>query len=681
MTRAFSRRSLLGLGGGVALAAFADWSTPGLAAAEADLIVYGATVAGITAAIQAHRMGRTALILEPGTHIGGMTTGGLGYTDIGAPDSVGGLADEFYRRVGEWYAANPENDGVTDGVTTAAVTTGVPRYTFEPSVASAVLGQMLAEAEVPVRTGFRLLTVDRRGNRLLALIAEDGRLYRGRMFVDASYEGDLMAAAKVSWTIGREGNALYGEQHNGVQVHELAYHETLVDPYVVLGRKSSGLLPGVVKAPPAPHGTGDDLVQAYTYRMNITQAANRIPFPKPDGYDPAAYELIRRYIALGAPGPFFSAYAVGNGTADSNNMGPYSTDFVGQSAAYPTATWRQRESIADAHRTYQQGLTWFLANDHRVPPWIREKHRAWGLPAGQFTANGGWPTQLYVREARRMLSDYVMTEHDTLGARSTVVDSVGLASYVIDVHTMQRVVVNGKIRNEGWLEVAPPGPYPISYRSIVPRQAECPNLLVPVCLAASHSAYGSIRMEPVFMILGQSAGAAAVLAIEADTSVQRIVYPALRARLVKDGQLLDWPPLPPGEILIDNANYHAVTRTGHWRTASGEGGYVGVDIEVDDGKGDGKSTFRFTPTIPKQGRYSVYLRYTMANNRANNLSVDVIHIGGTTTVPVNERANGGTWVKLGEYPFHAGRSGGVLLRNNHASGVVVADAVRFAPIH
>jgi hypothetical protein len=680
LARAFSRRSLLGLGGGVALTAFADWSTPGLVTAEADVIVYGATVAGISAAIQARRMGRTALILEPSAHIGGMTTGGLGNTDIGAPDSVGGLADEFYRRVGDWYAANPEHhDG--GGITTAAVTTGVARYTFEPSVASAVLGQMLTEAKVPVHTGVRLRTVDRRGTTLLALVAEDGRIYRGRMFVDAGYEGDLMAAARVSWTMGREGNALYGERYNGVQVHPLGYQETLVDPYVVPGSRSSGLLPGIAKTPPAPNGTGDDHLQAYTYRMNITRAANRIPFAKPDGYDPAAYELHRRYMALGASGPFFNASPVGNGTADSNNAGPYSTDFVGQSQAYPTATWRQRESIADAHRVYQQGLTWFLANDPRVPPSIRKAHAVWGLPADQFTTNGGWPTQLYVRETRRMLSDYVMTEHDTLGERSTVVDSVGLASYVIDVHTPRRVVVNGKIRNEGWLEVAPPGPYPISYRSIVPRQAECANLLVPVCLAASHSAYGSIRMEPVFMILGQSAGAAAVLAIEADTSVQRIVYPALRARLVMDRQLLDWPPLPPGEILVDNADYYAVTRTGTWRHASGEGGYVGNDIEIDDGKGDGKSTFRFTPTIPKQGKYTVYLRYTMANERANNLQVDVVHIGGTTTVPVNQRANGGTWVKLGDYPFHAGRSGSVLLRNNHASGVVVADAVRFAPIH
>jgi len=245
---------------------------------------------------------------------------------------------------------------------------------------------------------------------------------------------------------------------------------------------------------------------------------------------------------------------------------------------------------------------------------------------------------------------------------------------------MQRVVVDGKVRNEGWLQVAPPGPYPISYRSITPRAAECGNLLVPVCLAASHSAYGSIRMEPVFMILGQAAGAAAVLAIEADTAVQRIVYPALRDRLIADGQLLSWPPLPAGEVVVDNANYYGVARTGHWTSAAGVGGFFASDFDLDDGKSDGTATFRFTPTLPKTGKYTVYLRYTAAHNRANNLPVDIVHRAGTTTVPVNQRVNGGQWVSLGTYPFSAGRAGSVLLRTDHVTGFVVADAVRFVPV-
>jgi hypothetical protein len=653
--RAIGRRRLLGLAA-VAATALAEGSAPD--PATTDLIVYGATVAGLMAAIQARRMGRTALVLEPGTHIGGMTTGGLGYTDIGAPDSVGGLAAEFYRRVAKSYP--PAGGG--------------PRYAFAPSVASAVLKRMLAEAGVPVRTGFRLATVDRQGERIVALVAEDGRVCQGRMFVDAGYEGDLMAAAGVSWTTGREGNAEYGERFNGVRLRALLPGETVVDPYVAPGRRASGLLPGISAKPLDPHGSGDRLVQAYAYRMCITRAADRIPFPKPDGYDPAAYELLRRYIERGARAPFFSAYPVGDGKADSNNLGPYSTDFVGQSHAYPTADRRQRESIADAHRTYQQGLVWFLANDPRVPAGIRAQTSAWGLAADEFTGTGGWPPQLYVREARRMLADYVMTEHDCRGDR-TAPDSIGLASYTMDSHSTRRVVLGGQVRDEGWLQVEPPGPYPVSYRSIVPRAAECANLLVPVCLAASHSGYGSIRMEPFFMILGQSAGAAAVHAIEARSAVQRIDYPALRARLVADGQVLDWPPLPAGDVVVDNANYNGVARTGKWSIAAGASGYFGADFADNDGGG----TFRFTPKLPRAGRYTVYLRWTAAPNRARAVPVDVVHRGGTTTRTVDQRADGGEWVSLGVFPFAAGATGSVLIRHGNAGGLVIADAVRFVP--
>jgi hypothetical protein len=533
---------------------------------------------------------------------------------------------------------------------------------------------MLAEAGLSVQTGVRLRRVDRQGDRIVALLAEDGRVFQGRMFVDAGYEGDLLAAAGVSWTAGREANAEYGERFNGVRLRPLVAGETVVDPYVVPGRRSSGLLPGISARPLAPHGSGDDLVQAYAYRMCLTRAADRIPFPKPDGYDPGAYELIRRYLERGGRGPFFGAYPVGGGKADANNLGPYSTDFVGQSRAYPTGDWRQRESIADAHRTYQQGLVWFLANDPRVPGKIRAETAAWGLPADEFTATGGWPPQLYVREGRRMLSDYVMTEHDCRGDR-TAPDSIGLASYTIDSHSTQRVVVNGAVRDEGWLQVAPPGPYPVSYRSIVPRATECANLLVPVCLAASHSGYGSIRMEPVFMILGQAAGAAAVLAIEADTAVQRIPYPALRDRLARDGQVLDWPPLPAGDVVVDNANYSGVAPTGRWHVASGVGGYFGADFAYADGAGD----FRFTPVLPKAGRYTVYLRWTASGNRASDVPVDIVHRDGTTTRTVDQRADGGQWVSLGVFRFAAGTSGRVLIRTDHADGLVIADAVRFAP--
>ena len=665
MSGSLSRRRMLGLGGvavvGTALAvyptlqAFADTST--------DLVVYGATPAGLMAAIQAVRMGRTAVVLEPRSHVGGLTTGGLGYTDIGAPDSIGGLAGEFYRRVAQRY-------GVTDG----------PRYVFEPSVASAVLAGMLAEAGLTVRTGARLRTVTRNANRITALVTTDGTAYQGQMFVDATYEGDLMAAAGVSSTVGREANTQYGETINGVQLHPKGATDPRgVDPYVVAGKKSSGLLPGVATAAVAPNGTADGLTQAYNFRMCLTQAAGRIPFPKPDGYDSADYELMRRFIAQGRDGPFFSIAAVGGGKVDANNLGGYSSDFIGQSHAYPTASWTQRNSIIDAHRSYQQGLLWFLANDPGLPAQIRTYFRSWGLPTDEFTATGGWSPQLYVREARRMRSDYVMTEHDCRGER-TVTDSVGLASYGMDSHSVQRVVIDGLIQNEGWLQDEPNGPFPISFRSIVPKQAECQNLLVPICLAASHAAYASIRMEPVFMILGQSAGTAAALAIQANTAVQKVPYATLRARLVQDKQVLTWPPLPAGEIVVDNANYTGVTYFGRWNVATGTPGYFGADFTIGDRSNPWSwPTCRFTPTLPKAGRYTVYLRWTASPNRASAVPVDVVHSTGTATSTVNMRAQGGQWVPLGTYSFAAGKAGSVLIRGGHTNGYVVADAVRFAP--
>src|SRR5690242_14190115 len=410
---------MIKIGGASALgAAFAGLSArPALAASDTDLVVYGATAAGLMAGIQAARMGRTVVVVEPSSHVGGMTTGGLGNTDIGAPDSVGGLAAEFYRRIGQRY-------GITDGS---------PWFTFEPSVAAAVLSQMTADAGVVVRTNARLRSVTRAGNRIVSLVTVDGLTFSGRMFIDASYEGDLMAAAGVTCTVGREANSQYGETLNGVQLQPKLPHEASIDPYVVAGSKSSGLLPGIAATPLAANGTGDGLTQAYNFRLCLTQAADRIPFAKPRRYDPAAYELLRRYIDKGNAGPFFGANPVGGGKYDVNNLGPYSTDWIGQNHAYPTASWTQRDAIVNAHRTYQQGLLWFLANDTRLPAAVRSYAASWGLAADEFSATGGWPPQFYVRESRRMRSDYVMIEPDFRGRR-VAPDPVGLAGYTMDAH-------------------------------------------------------------------------------------------------------------------------------------------------------------------------------------------------------------------------------------------------------
>jgi hypothetical protein len=480
----------------------------------------------------------------------------------------------------------------------------------------------------------------------------------------------------VAWTVGRESNATYGETINGVQIRSGHQFNFPVSPYVAAGNPSSGLLPGISSAPPAPTGSGDGLIQAYNYRMCLTQAPSRIPFPRPAGYDAARYELLLRYVQAGWNGPFFTTHGVGGGKTDSNNNGAFSTDFIGANYAYPTASYAGRDSIAADHRAYQQGLMWFLANDPRLPASIRTATASWGLAADEFTASGGWPPQLYVREARRMLSAHVMTERNCRG-QEPVPDPVGLASYTMDSHNCQRVVVGGVVRNEGDVQIGVPGPYGISYRSIVPTETQCANLLVPVCLAASHVAYGSIRMEPVFMILGQSAATAAMLALAASSSVQQVPYATLRARLLADGQLLQWPPpSSPGEVVVDSHD-PSVTRAGTWVSSTSIGGYWGTDYEHDGNTAKGVNRLRFRPTLPSAGTYAVYLRWTADPNRASNVPIDIVHGGGMTTRSVDQRGSGGTWVSLGSYAFAAGTGGSLLIRTENTNGYVIADAARW----
>ncbi|MDG4821347.1 FAD-dependent oxidoreductase [Asanoa sp. WMMD1127] len=662
-----SRRTLLRVGGAaIAVSGLTGFAPAALAAAvvSADLVVYGATSGGLVAAIQARRMGRTALVLEPSTHLGGLTTGGLGQTDSGTAASIKGIAGEFYRRIHGKYAGTP------------VTPTSPARFTFEPHVARTVFDEMLAEAGVPVYLGVRLASVTKSGNRLVEVAGDNGQAYRGAMFVDASYEGDLMHRAGVAWTVGRESNATYGETINGVQLRSGHQFNFAVSPYAVAGNPSSGLLPGISATPVAPAGTGDNLIQAYNYRMCLTQAASRIPFPKPAGYDPIRYELLLRYVQAGWNGPFFTTHGVGNGKTDSNNNGAFSTDFIGANYAYPTASYAARDSIAAEHRAYQQGLMWFLANDPRLPASIRTATAAWGLAADEFTTTGGWPPQLYVREARRMVSAHVMTERNCRG-QEAVPDPVGLASYTMDSHNCQRVVVNGVVKNEGDVQIGVPGPYGISYRSIVPVESQCANLLVPVCLAASHIAYGSIRMEPVFMILGQSAATAAILALSASSSVQQVAYANLRARLLADGQLLQWPPPPAaGEVIVDSHDA-SVTRAGTWVSSTSIGGYWGRDYEHDGNTAKGVNRLRFRPTLPSAGTYTVYLRWTADPNRASNVPIDIVHAGGLTTRTVDQRGSGGQWVPVGAYSFAAGTGGSLLVRTENTNGYVVADAARW----
>lgn len=509
----------------VVLLAIAAFPTP--QSESFDVAVYGGTSGGVAAAVQAARMGKTVVLIEPGQHLGGLTSGGLGATDIGNKSAIGGISREFYRRLGKHYGKDEA-------------------WTFEPHVAQQVMGDLVREVGVTVVLGERLdlpRGVKKKAGRITSIGMESGRSFAARLFIDASYEGDLMAKAGVSFHVGREANSVYDETFNGVQLGSKKHQfKVPVDPYLTPGEPASGLLPGIKAEGPGDHGQGDRRVQAYNFRLCLTdEPANRIAFPKPAGYNPLRYELLLRYIQAGVFDALGSNLPMPNHKTDLNNNGAFSSDNIGMNYDYPDGDYAKRQEIYEEHVTYQQGLMWFLANDPRLPEKVRGEVNRWGLCKDEFQDNSGWPHQLYVREARRMISDYVMNQHHCQG-RQVADHSIGLAAYGMDSHNTQRWVKDGYASNEGDVQVHGFRPYPIAYRSIIPKRAECDNLLVPVCLSASHIAYGSIRMEPVFMVLGQSAATAACLAIDDDKAVQEIDLKTLDERLLADKQVLSWSP-------------------------------------------------------------------------------------------------------------------------------------------
>jgi hypothetical protein len=525
---------------------------------EADVCIYGGTAGGVAAAVQVQRMGRRAVLVEYGEHLGGMTSGGLGATDIGNKAAIGGMAREFYQRVAQHYRGNRawrfetrEEYFKVHGSRNTSAELNRPEatmWTFEPHVAEDILFSLINEAKVPVYFQQRLAGAQKEGTRIKEILMENGKVYRAGMFIDATYEGDLMTRAGVSYFVGREANSKYGETLNGVRAETPKHQFTVsVDPYVQPGEAGSGVLACIQAVDPGQAGEADRSVQAYNFRLCYTQVAeNRLPHTPPAKYDPARYELLARYLeALVAAGKqplleqFWNPIWMPNGKTDINNNGGFSTDFIGENYGYPDGDYSARAAIWKSHEYYTRGFVYFLATSPRIPEEMRAEMQRWGPAKDEFMDTGGWPHQLYVREARRMVSDYVMTEADCRGERKAE-DAVGLGAYGMDSHNCRRIVRNGRAENEGDVQVHGFSPYPISYRSIVPKKGECGNLLVPICLSATHIAYGSIRMEPVFMILGQSAATGAVMAMDAIAEVQKVDYAKLRQRLLADSQILEW---------------------------------------------------------------------------------------------------------------------------------------------
>lgn len=670
-----------------------------------DLVIYGGSSAGIAAAVQAKRMNLSVIVIEPTKRIGGLTTGGLGQTDIGNKAAIGGIAREFYQAVRQHY-----NDSKSwkwqkpatykGGGQSRTGSNEETMWTFEPSAALKIYQRWIKDNDIQVVYNQRLnrrsgvITTEQKPFSIKSIHMESGPTYRGRMFIDATYEGDLLAAANISYTFGREANHKYGETLNGVQTRHARSHQLKrgIDPYIEPGNRKSGLLPHIDPYGPGEEGYSDHRIQAYCFRMCLTDHPdNQIPFHKPEGYTELWYELLFRNYEAGERGAPWINSAMPNRKTDTNNRLGFSTDFIGQNYDYPEASYAEREKIVAQHRLYQQGLMWTLANHPRIPEHIRQEFSRWGMSKDEFTDGNGWQEQLYIREARRMVSDYVMTQDDCQGKR-TAEDPVSLAAYTMDSHNQQRYVdANGHVRNEGDVQVGGFSPYPISYRSIVPKKSECSNLFAPICLSASHIAFGSIRMEPVFMVLGQSAATAAAQAIDAKVAVQDIDYPTLRDRLLADKQILKWTgpkksgyktgldPKSLEGIIIDEeeANLSGFSMSGHtvWP-------WVGVGYRHDGNSEKGHQLAKYAIKVKSTGRYEIRIGYSAHSNRATNVPVTIRHARGETTAKFNQRKKPtiqNLFHSLGNYEFKAGTTYSVEVSNKDTDGYVILDALQIVP--
>ncbi|WP_349316354.1 FAD-dependent oxidoreductase [Chitinophaga sp. MM2321] len=630
---------------------------------EVDVCIYGGTSAGVIAAYTAKKLNKTVLLIEPTKHLGGLTSGGLGYTDIGNKYAISGISRDFYRRIGTHYGK-------------------FEQWIFEPHVASETFAQYIKSAKVDVLYGHHITSAKKENGYITEITVEgnDAQVVRAKMFIDCSYEGDLMAKAGVPYTVGREANSDYNETYNGVQLRNKHQFPDGIDPYKTPGKPESGLVWGISPEKLDAQGSGDKKVQSYNFRICLTSdVANQVPITQPQDYDASRYELLLRVLDK-TPAKDLWAFLkfdlMPNKKTDINNNGAFSTDMIGMNYNYPEADYATRKKIISDHESYTKGLLYFIGHDARMPQHLRQEMLKWGYPKDEYTDNGHWSPQLYVREVRRMIGDYVMTQANCEG-KETVTDGVGMAAYTMDSHNCQRIVVNGMVKNEGDVQIGGFGPYPISYRSIIPKATDCKNLLVPVCLSATHIAYGSIRMEPVFMVLGQSAATAAVEAIEHHSSVQDVPIKKVRERLTSNPLADNSIP----EILVDNDDAAHVTITGDWK--KDKRGSYGPSMFTDNSKGSVAKSIRFSPEIIRNGTYHIYSYVPKVANLSGTTLVKIFDGKKVNEVKITadairvEGQTSGEWVDLGAYRLSKGQKAYVEVNNDKADGVVVADAMLF----
>jgi hypothetical protein len=680
-------------------------SIPLVQAADHDVVIYGGTCAAVTSAVQVKKMGKSVIIVSPDKHLGGLSSGGLGFTDTGNKAVIGGLARDFYHRIymhydkdASWVQQKKSEYGNKGQGTPAMDGENRTMWIFEPHAAEGVFEDYVKEFGLEVvRDEWldRAKGVKKDGEKIVSITTLSGKTYAGKMFIDATYEGDLMAAAGCDYHVGREANSVYGEEHNGIQVgvlhhrHHFGAVKEKISPYKVPGDPKSGVLPRVSTEDVGKFGEGDKRVQAYCFRScYTTDPGNRIPFPKPEDYDASQYEILLRVLNAGWEEFFEKFDPIPNHKTDTNNHGPFSFDNIGFNYDYPEASYERRKEIIAEHRTYQQGLLWFVANDPRVPKKVQEELQTWGLPKDEFTDNGNWSHQLYIREARRMIGNYVMTENE-LRKKKPTPESVGMGSYTIDSHNVQRYITpEGFVQNEGDIGVSTNGPYEIAYGSLVPKKGQGANLLVPVAMSATHIAYGSIRMEPVFMILGQSAATAAVIAIDDSVPVQSVPYAKLREQLLKDGQILEFSG-PKSSRGVDLKKIKGIVMddmdakvTGHWQESGAAKAFIGDGYRHDGNAKDGQSSLRFEPKLTKPGKYRLMLAAPPNSNRASNALVEIQHADGTQRMKIDlkspKETEGVFWIDLGV--FECGNDTAITISNEGADGYVVVDGARWLPV-
>ena len=634
--------------------------------AEYDVCVYGGTSAGVIAAYAVAKQGKKVLLVEPGQRLGGMSSGGLGQTDIGNKQVVKGLALDFYRRVGAHYGR-------------------LESWIFEPSVAENIFKDYIARGNVEVLYNHRIVGVQKQGATIKSIFLENvkgeplAEIF-AKQFIDCTYEGDLMARAGVTYVVGREDNKVYGEDHNGVQMQHLHQFVDNVDPYVEKGNPASGLLWGISDAALAPTGSGDNMVQAYNYRICLTSDKdNMLPIEKPANYDPARYELLLRIIEAQKNynlNGYFIISPMPNNKTDINNRGAFSTDMIGMNHDYPEASYERRAEIIQAHKDYTLGLLWFMGNDERVPKQLRDQMLALGLPKDEYVEYGHWTPQLYIREARRMVGEYVATQANCDNI-AKVDDGVGMAAYTMDSHNCQRVVIvkDGKamVKNEGNVEISGGLPYDVSYRCLTPKREECDNLLVPVCLSASHIAYGSIRMEPVFMLLGQSAAKAACLAIDGGVKVQEVDVKEIQ-RMYEEDPLLDGTP---ADIVVDDSSLNAPAA---WTRIERNNGFGRSYLVLDPTSQE--QALRYPFEVKTDGKYEIYTYFIRRGESSKKTELVVSDGTAQKGVVINADEiqilgqTSGEWVSLGEYDLQSGKPGYVEFTNKGTvTGQICADAV------